>query len=332
MKLFNDYLPVDGVYDMRRDTTGVPEHIAQKINSNICFFSGGGGGGTTVTSGIPEKWQPQVTKFLDQLQGITDKKLSGQEEIVAGFDPDSEEALGYQSAAMRDKIAGRGAYDMGESNLKALQNMQGTNVGKASAGGALGSARSNLAMQKALAGEASKQSRARIGDIESGIKGLGDAGVTRQKQKQNVLDAQGNLIKGNISTLTGAAGTEKTTSGGGGTHICTALYELGDLSKRVYNYDKQYQLNVNENTYLGYSFWGKPLARKIKSRGIAYKLVKPIALAWANQMAYELSKGKSGKEANVLTKLFKKVGESICYCIGFVLNTVKIIEVKRGNA
>jgi hypothetical protein len=215
MKLFNDYLPVDGVYDMRRDTTGVPEHIAQKINSNICFFSGGGGGGTTVTSGIPEKWQPQVTKFLDQLQGITDRKLSGQEEIVAGFDPDSEEALGYQSAAMRDKIAGRGAWDMGESNLRALQNMQGTNVGKASAGGTLGSARSNLAMQKALAGEASNQAKYRTADIESGIDSLGKAGTAYQKQAQNKLDAKGNLIKGGLGAVTGAGGKETTTSGGG---------------------------------------------------------------------------------------------------------------------
>jgi len=327
-----NYEPNLGLYDMRQDTTGVPKHIAQKINNNICFFGGGGGGGTTVTSGIPKEFKPQMTKMLDQLGASTDRKISGEEEIVAGFDPDSEEALGYQSAAMRDKIAGRGAYDMGESNLKALQNMQGTNVGRASAGGSLGSARSNLAMQKALAGEASKQARSRMGDIESGIKGLGDAGVSRQKQKQNELDAEGNLVRSNVATLTGAAGQEKTTSGGGGTHICTALYELGDLSKQVYNYDKQYQLTINENIYLGYSFWGKPLAIKIKNKGIAYRLVKPIALSWANQMAYELSKGKEGKEANLLTKLLKKLGESVCYCIGYLLNTIKIIEIKRGNA
>jgi len=214
MKLFDDYLPKNGEYDMRRDTTGLPKALANRINSHICF-KGGGGGGTTTTSGVDAEFKPYIVDMLGDLTGDINQKLAGKEEIVAGFDPRQEESLQYQTAAMRDKIAGRGAYDMGESNLRALQNMQGTNVGKASAGGTLGSARSNLAMQKALAGEASKQSRTRMGDIESGIDSLGKAGTAYQKQAQNKLDARGNLIKGGLGAVTGAGGKETTTSGGG---------------------------------------------------------------------------------------------------------------------
>ena len=34
MKLFDDYLPLDGTYDMRRDTTGLSKEFANKINQN----------------------------------------------------------------------------------------------------------------------------------------------------------------------------------------------------------------------------------------------------------------------------------------------------------
>ena len=40
----NDYEPHLGLYDMRKDTTGLPEGLANKINSSICMKGGGGGG------------------------------------------------------------------------------------------------------------------------------------------------------------------------------------------------------------------------------------------------------------------------------------------------
>ena len=44
----NEYEPNLGVYDMRRDTTGLPQSLANRINLNICM-KGGGGGGTNIT-------------------------------------------------------------------------------------------------------------------------------------------------------------------------------------------------------------------------------------------------------------------------------------------
>ena len=46
-----------------------------------------------------------------------------------------------------------------------------------------------------------------------------------------------------------------------------------------------------------------------------YKLIKPIALTWANQMAYDLSKGKTGKNSLAM-KITKTIGEGICYALG----------------
>ena len=99
------------------------------------------------------------------------------------------------------------------------------------------------------------------------------------------------------------------------THICTALYEMGDLKEYIYKFDKSYGRKVHPAIYRGYSLWGEPLSNKVRQKGIIYKIVKPIALAWAHQMAYDLSKGKKGKN-NRFIKVVKFIGEGVCYTLG----------------
>jgi hypothetical protein len=105
------------------------------------------------------------------------------------------------------------------------------------------------------------------------------------------------------------------SSGGGGTYICTALYEMGDMKKSIYKYDQIYGKKVDPATYRGYELWGKYVASKLRNRGIVYKVAKPIALTWANQMAYDLSKGKIGKNSLAI-KITKTIGEGCCYVLG----------------
>ena len=113
---------------------------------------------------------------------------------------------------------------------------------------------------------------------------------------------------------------DAATSDQGTTYICTALYELGDMDLSIFKYDQRYGSIVNRRTYNGYAIWGKYLAKKIKNKGLIYKLVKPIALRWAQQMAYNLSNGKVGKK-NLFINILKYLGETICYIIGsFITN------------
>jgi len=99
------------------------------------------------------------------------------------------------------------------------------------------------------------------------------------------------------------------------TYICTALYEMGDMKKYIYKYDEKYGSQVNPAIYRGYATWGKFIANKMRNKGLLYKVIKPIALTWAYQMAYDLSKGKVGKK-NIIIKLAKILGEGICFIIG----------------
>ena len=108
-------------------------------------------------------------------------------------------------------------------------------------------------------------------------------------------------------------------SNSGGTYICTVIFEQGDMKKSVYRYDKLYGTVAHENLFAGYAVWGKPLANLMKRNKIVYKIAKPIALSWANQMAYDKSGAVTGKRS-ITGKLIKYIGEPLCYAIGFVIN------------
>jgi hypothetical protein len=75
-----NYEPNLGLYDMRRDTEGLPKTLANRINNNICMKGGGGGQTQTTTSGIDEEFKPYLEKVLSN---VTDRYES---EVAAGPD------------------------------------------------------------------------------------------------------------------------------------------------------------------------------------------------------------------------------------------------------
>ena len=153
---------------------------------------------------------------------------------------------------------------------------------------------------------------------ESGPTGLGD---TQQTGTQtSVKDTTGGKDLSNTFS-----DDQAQSSGSGGTYICTALYEMGDMKKTIYKYDQVYGKRVDPNVYRGYCVWGKYVATKLRARGIVYKIAKPLALGWARQMAFDLSKGKHGKN-NKVVKVISRIGESVCYALGVIAN----IKLKKG--
>ena len=103
-----------------------------------------------------------------------------------------------------------------------------------------------------------------------------------------------------------------------GTFICTVLYEMNILPINIYKYDQRYGQQVNRKIYNGYAIWGKPIAERMRKEGLTFKIIKPIACAWAEQMAFDLSEGKVGKNRFSI-KIGKFIGEAICYSIGLFI-------------
>ena len=177
-----------------------------------------GGGGTTVTeSGMTKEFIPYYREAMaDALAGYKERRGRGVEATVADLSPEQRQALAYQSASAEDAIRGRGAYDTRAAQDRALKDTMGSLMGQASSGGALGSARTQAAMSGALANQSLEQQRQRQADIQQGIKSLGQAGTTKQKFQQQLIDAPYTEQTRLAGLLSGAPQSQTQTSSGGG--------------------------------------------------------------------------------------------------------------------
>jgi len=210
-----NYEPNLGLYDMRRDTEGLPKFLANRLNINICM-KGGGGGGNTVIQGIDPEFKPQLVESLDMSNQQLKDQMSGKKEITAKMNQQQLDALKNQEDYAKAQIAGTGPYDMGESNKADLEKIYGTSQGQNSYSGTLGSARSQAAQASALSQQSTKNQRARQADIDKGISSLGKAGTAYQTGEQRQLDSTSKALDDYFARLTGAAGKQTTTTSSGG--------------------------------------------------------------------------------------------------------------------
>jgi len=212
----NNYEPNLGIYDMRRDTEGLPKSLANLINKNICMK--GGGGGTTVTeSGMNKEFVPIYKEAMDDaLAGYKDRKSRGSSATVADMTAEQQEALTYQTNDARNKISGTSSYDKGKAHMAELRNRLGSQQFNASGRGNLGSARADKAEAAVIRDQSLQMQKERAGDIKEGIQQLGSAGTTRQKYNQSLIDAPYTEQTRLSGLLSGAPQTSAKTSSGGG--------------------------------------------------------------------------------------------------------------------
>ena len=161
------------------------------------------------------------------------------------------------------------------------------------------------------------------GDLDSEIKSLDQFAEDKINQVNfGTRDEKGNFVgaKGYDPAFARAVTLENQgdSANADTTFICTVLFEMNILPMSIYKYDQRYGQQVNRKIYNGYALWGKPLAERIRKQGLTYKIITPIACAWAEQMAYDLSDGKVGKN-RISMKIGKFLGETICYLLGLFI-------------
>ena len=184
-------------------------------------MSGGGGGGSTTTSstGYTPGMQALVEDELRRASIRTKARQADPTLAVAALDPRQAAALNAQTALAQDAISGRGIYDTEAETMRMLSNLEGQKRASqyGTGSGGYGSARRERALQSAMAdqGITFAQERQRVADL--GVKNLGAAGTTLQKQAQAYLDAPDKASSDFFGYVTGAAPkeTKSTTSGGG---------------------------------------------------------------------------------------------------------------------
>ena len=124
-------------------------------------------------------------------------------------------ALGLQRDLGQQAVSGTGIYDTKAAQEGDLKNLMGTSMSSAAGAGALGSARSQKAMQSALAGRSLEFAQQRQRDVGQGSSMIGDVGTTLQKYQQQRMDAPDTAASRYFGYLTGNAGKQTTTTGGG---------------------------------------------------------------------------------------------------------------------
>jgi hypothetical protein len=226
MKLFDgfkDCLPEDGEYDMRQDTTGMPNALALRINNHICFKGGGGGGQTqTTTSGIDPEFKPYLERALSDVTNRYEADVqTGPDAIVARMTPEQTAALQAQKNVAYQKMSGTGSYDRGAAHMAELRNRLGNQrfdaTGKGSNYGTLGSARQQASEDATILNKSLEMQKEKSAIMEEGVGDLGKAGTTLQQYQQERLDAPHTSAQRYFGYLSGAPQQSKTeTTGGGG--------------------------------------------------------------------------------------------------------------------
>ena len=113
--------------------------------------------------------------------------------------------------------------------------------------------------------------------------------------------------------------------GDGGKVICTALYHMGMLPEDIFMLDNQFGLHVGMTDPAlgnGYRLWARPVAEYIKGNSIGSKIalsvVRPLATAWAEEMAHIMKPEKY--KSNLIGKGLMAVGHPVCRMIGNLMS------------
>ncbi|PYE92514.1 hypothetical protein C8J35_1239 [Rhizobium sp. PP-F2F-G38] len=108
-----------------------------------------------------------------------------------------------------------------------------------------------------------------------------------------------------------SAGTSGASSG---RVICTHFYRKGMLDRDVWRADIEFTATrLSARTVRGYQYWAIPYVKLMRRSAFAEKIMYPLALARAEELAYRMKKREKG---NWKGKIVRVVGESICFSIG----------------
>lgn len=271
----------------------------QNLMQTASFFDEQGLGGTSASLNAQQK--------LGQQQGLQEQALTGQ--------------LGMQQMQRQDTALGQAG------------NAYSQQVGALGQAGGLYGQGANMYGQAGNLNQAQGQNFSQMGNM------LGQYGNTLGAQA-GILGGQNDMYNQYLQNASVGpqlqigwqaaqnAGRVPDSSGGGhgplGTVLCTLVYERGDLPERIYQADRAYgRLHVTMDEFRGYHFWAKPLAGAAQSKPWLYKLVRPVARAWAYQMAYQM--GEAPK-ANLAGMMLQKLIQPVCGALGKAIRMGRVYQ------
>ena len=106
------------------------------------------------------------------------------------------------------------------------------------------------------------------------------------------------------------SGIDGGGGGDGGKVICTELLRQGLFCPDLYDEEVRLAHLVSDRTRAGYHLWAVPYVRLMRRSRLATRIVRPLAIAWAEQHT-----GRRNSIAGYATRL---IGQPLCWLLGFV--------------
>jgi hypothetical protein len=107
------------------------------------------------------------------------------------------------------------------------------------------------------------------------------------------------------------AATSGATSG---RVICTHFFRKGMIDRDIWRADLEFTAtHLSAQTVRGYQCWAIPYVRLMRRSPLAEKIMYPLAVWRAEELAYKMGKRKQG---NWKGKIVRFVGESLCHAVG----------------
>ena len=286
-------------------------------------LKGAGTGGSATTQIINEIKEQKANDPFSTETNITRDDI---QKYIASKRPDLDLASIQNTMFTKAEIAEKDAGGrFGDQQVyttqpfrsgRTAQNITGTGF----RGGISPQDRAMIEEDIAISGFSSFDDAIKGGFYDNELKSVSDFAEDKitQSNIRGAVDAKGRDIYDPAFARAVTLENQGDTANADTTFICTVLFEMNILPMSIYKYDQRYGQQVNRRIYNGYALWGKPLAERIRKQGLAYKIMTPIACAWAEQMAYDLSDGKVGKN-RISIKIAKFLGETICYTLGLFI-------------
>jgi hypothetical protein len=151
---------------------------------------------------------------------------------------------------------------------------------------------------------------------------LGSDGVTiysgPNEDSSTVIGTTADMSYSNTTNERDAATSSDTssssTSSSSSRVVCTHFYSKGEIQKDVWRADLAFtKANLSETTVRGYHFWAVPYVRLMRRSELAEKIMRPIALHRAQELAYQMGVVDKGSWRGKLARLAL---EPLCFAIG----------------
>lgn len=142
--------------------------------------------------------------------------------------------------------------------------------------------------------------------VASGAAGAGATATGVSSIAGTALTVAPYAVGGFLAAKYGGQLVEKIVEATGSV-ICTELYRQGLMDDETYLKDAEFGRKQDLETMVGYHSFGVPLAAAMRKSKLITWMVRPFALAWAENMA-------GGN--NLLGAFLNKIGVPICRMIG----------------